>query len=233
LLEPKTRSLIRRSWDWNGGGVYLPSGVDNNRLIGNYFDFCTLVVDDPQDFLFTDAYFLFEFYAQFGDFNHDQSFISLRPTKPNVTVSGLRITNCQIDIGDSRLSVGWVQINNTAFKNATVAPYFNSSHNNVVEGNVFNANEPRQLVGTRISQSLHKNNATSWTFDLSRSLLFAGIQGKVLYSLAADDAASAPPQHWLARNGMYDGVVEVRSVSPASARVHVEVDQSSYRGGVM
>lgn len=27
--------------------MYLPSGVNNNRFIGNYFDFTTLVVDDP------------------------------------------------------------------------------------------------------------------------------------------------------------------------------------------
>ena len=87
-------------WDWNGSGVYLPSGVNNNRMIGNFFDFSTLVVDDPKDFLFTDGYFLFEYYPQFHDLNFDQSFISLRPTKPNATVSGLQITNCQVDIGD-------------------------------------------------------------------------------------------------------------------------------------
>lgn len=44
-----------------------------------------------QDFMFTDGFFLFEFYPVFGEDNYDQSFISLRPTKPNTTVSGLQV----------------------------------------------------------------------------------------------------------------------------------------------
>jgi hypothetical protein len=212
---------------------YLPSGVNNNRMIENDFDFSTLVVDAPKDFLFTDGYVMFEYYPQF-DLNFDQSFISLRPTEPNVTVSGLQITNCQVDIGGARLVTGWVQINNTAYKNSTHVPYFNNSHNNVVEGNVFNDNEPRHLVGTCISQSLHQTNAVSWVFNLSSSLLFAGIRGKVLYTFAADNVATTPPpQHWLARDGAQDGVVEVRSTVTATARVFLEVDQNEYRGGVM
>ena len=222
------------NWDWSGGGVYLPSGVDNNRFIGNYFDFTTLVVDDPLDFLFTDGYFLLEYYPIFGDLNFDQSFISLRPTEPNKTVSGLRITDCQVDIGGGA-KPGWVQINHTAFMTATKAPSFSGAHNSVVSGNVFNEAAPRNgTVGTRVAQSLFQTNATSWVFNLTSSLLFTGIRGSVIYSFAAAGAATAPPpQHWLAQDGAHDGVVEVRSVSPATARVYIQVDQSDYAGGVV
>lgn len=84
------------NWDWSGGGVYLPSGVNNNRMLGNYFDFTTLVIDDPKDFLFADGYFLFVYYPIFGQDNSDQSFISLRPTAPNLTVSGLQVSPCYL-----------------------------------------------------------------------------------------------------------------------------------------
>jgi hypothetical protein len=39
--------------------VYVPTGAGNNRMIGCYLDYSTLVLDDPQHFLFTDGYFLF------------------------------------------------------------------------------------------------------------------------------------------------------------------------------
>lgn len=48
----------------------------------------------------------------------------------------LQITNCQIEIAGAG-TPDWVQINTTAFQSSTITPYFNHSHNVVVQGNVF------------------------------------------------------------------------------------------------
>ena len=52
---------VHAATNWHGipgGGVWSQSGATNNRLIGCYMDGATLVVDDPNNFMYTDGYFL-------------------------------------------------------------------------------------------------------------------------------------------------------------------------------
>ena len=52
---------VHAATNWHGipgGDVWSQSGATNNRLIGCYMDGATLVVDDPNNFMYTDGYFL-------------------------------------------------------------------------------------------------------------------------------------------------------------------------------
>ena len=154
----------------------------------------------------------------------------MRLTKPGIGVHGLHITDNQVDAS----SGNWISVDGSG---GSLNSSASATHSNVVAGNAVSGSM-HSLVGTRISQSLHQTQATRWAFNLSSSLLFPGIVGSVQVSFAPDAAgseveASAPsPAHWLAADGRADGVVVVRTAVPASARVFVTVDQSSYPAGV-
>jgi hypothetical protein len=215
--------------------VWSRSGASNNRMLGCYMDFSTLVVDDPKNFMYADGYFL----LGAGWLNTEQSFISLRPSVAEKGINGLRITGNQIEVSGAKPH--WLTINHTALaKTGMALPSFShnasKSYDNIVTGNVVAlAGTVTSMVGTHVTQSLTQASATEWRFNLSTSLLFGSIQGNVQFSFAPEATSSThpPPATWLASDGREDGLVVVRSAAPASGRVYIDVEQSAFVGGVM
>ena len=107
-----------------------------------------------------------------------------RPSKPSTPVSGLWITNNEIEVGCApgggigSCQPHWITINTTGLgftRSGTPAPSFDmeASSNVVVQGNTLSdrssAGSLRSLVGTKIATSLWQKQSTHWIFNLSAS----------------------------------------------------------------
>ena len=147
---------VHAATNWHaipGGGVWSQSGATNNRLIGCYMDGATLVVDDPNNFMYTNGYFL----GVGGESSAfpllplamltcalgvpsrakrlacwagtDRNFVTVRLTKAGVGVHGLHLTDNQVEAGSGE----WITV--AAVDGGSLNTNAAEMHSNVVTGN--------------------------------------------------------------------------------------------------
>jgi len=181
-----------------GIGIYINApGYTQNRIIASYLDFNSVIAVAPEHLSIEDSFFLCG-----GN-------IVLQSTTQHRTIRGLNIIGNQWD-GCSNDTIVLEESGGT----------FTEISDTVINNNMMNPNT-MVIRSTQATARLTLTQATKWTFDFTKRLLFPDIKS-VQYSIELDSGfarhASRPPK---------GRVVVVETDTPVSGTVTVTVDQST------
>jgi hypothetical protein len=156
-----------------GIGIILKGpGYTQNRLIGCYLDYNSLIIEAPEHATVTDGFFLCG------------ANIVIKASKEFPKIDGLVISNNQFDACK----------NDTIILDESETP-FTSIIDTEIYGNMFSGGYT--VKSTRAEAQMYKKNSTMWMFDFSDRLLFSSI-ATVKYSIQLDSGfcrhVSRPPK---------------------------------------
>ncbi|KAL7131340.1 hypothetical protein ABFS83_13G190900 [Erythranthe nasuta] len=179
---------------WGGVGILVKSA--QNRIVNSYLDYNSIVIEDPDQVLVSNGFFL-------GDGNIVLKSVSGR-------ISGLNIVN-NVFSGDPKNRVACVKLDG-AFKSVDQVVV----DQNVVDGMSLKSTVARLEVA---------GNGSKWAADFSGILLFPNKISHFQYSVYVKGGIGAGgfPVH--AVTNVSNNVVVVESQKPADAVVSVFVDQ--------
>ncbi|KAL2244510.1 UNVERIFIED_CONTAM: Polygalacturonase QRT3 [Sesamum indicum] len=182
------------------GGVGILVKSAQNRIVDSYMDFNSIVMEDPDQVLVSNGFFL-------GDGN-----IVLRSIQGRI--SGLNIVN-NIFCGDANNMVPTVKLEGV----------FSSIDQVVIDDNVVNG----MSLKSTVSKLTVVGNGTKWVADFSPVLVFPDKINHVEYSFFTRGGVAAGfPAH--AVTNVSNNMVVIESQQPVKALVSISVDQHNMMG---
>ncbi|KAL0363761.1 UNVERIFIED_CONTAM: Polygalacturonase QRT3 [Sesamum calycinum] len=184
------------------GGVGILVKSAQNRIVDSYMDFNSIVMEDPDQVLVSNGFFL-------GDGN-----IVLRSIQGRI--SGLNIIN-NIFCGDPNNMVPTVKLEGL----------FTSIDQVVIDDNVVNG----MSLKSTVSKLTVVGNGTKWVADFSPFLVFPDKINHVEYSFftrGGGGVAAGFPTH--AVTNVSNNMVVIESQHPVNAVVSISVDQHNMMG---
>ncbi|KAK9756149.1 hypothetical protein RND81_01G076800 [Saponaria officinalis] len=181
-----------KAYGYGGTGIYLKlPGLTQTRIVNSYLDYTGIVAEDPFQLIISNNFFL-------GD-----AFISLKSVKG--IAHGVNIVD-NIFSGSSK-GIDIVQLDGS----------FADINQVLVDRNSANGMNVKATIG----RAAVNGNATSWTADFNRVLLFPNLIKHVQYTLST--GGDSFPSYAL-RN-VSDNRVVIESNLVAPTNVYVTVDQ--------
>jgi len=196
-------NLLKGVHTWNcataqgGIGILVNApGYTQNRLLGVYLDYNSIVAVAPEHLTISDSFFLCG-----GN-------VVLKATEKHTSILGLNIIGNQFDV-----------CHNTSVMLDEREAKFTTVQDTIIQGNMLSSSY--STGSTQASASLRLENSTKWHFDFSKILLFQSIK-HVTYSIEIENGeftmhASRKP---------VGNTVDVETSHPVTATVEIHVDQS-------
>ncbi|KAK9152205.1 hypothetical protein Syun_010514 [Stephania yunnanensis] len=179
---------------WGGVGIYvrLP-GLSQTRIVNSYLDYTGIVAEDPVQLTISNSFFLGDAYIKLKSINGE--------------IKGVYIVDNLFNGGDTGTAIVQLDQSKTPFTK--------------IEEVIIDRNNAKGMaLKSTVARGVAQGNASSWTLDFSKALLFPNLIKHVQYTLSTDGTI---PNHAL-RN-VSDNRVVVQSSVAVPATVYVTVDQ--------
>ncbi|KAK9156154.1 hypothetical protein Sjap_003634 [Stephania japonica] len=179
---------------WGGVGIYvrLP-GLSQTRIVNCYLDYNGIVAEDPVQLTISNSFFLGDAYIKLKSINGE--------------IKGVYIVDNLFNGDDKGTPI--VHLDQSKMPFTTIE-----------DVSIDRNNAKGMAVKSTVARGVAQGNASSWTLDFTKVLLFPNLINHVHYTLSTDGTI---PNHAL-RNVSHNRVVVQSSVA-VPATVYVTVEQ--------